>query len=238
MYRQLDSDQITITAHRLAQRIGERFPESGLSRVSQELCALSEGSGQRAADLRRPNWTIRTMVGVALLLIFIVAGSTVLFSIRPLTLASSVADFLQGLDAAINDVVFLGLGVFFLITLESRLKRRIALGGLAELRSVAHIIDMHQLTKDPEQVIGATPATPSSPVRTMTRADLARYLDYCSELLSITNKLAALYVQSLNDPVVLDSANGIQALTVGLSGKIWQKIMILDAIAAPLEPSR
>jgi hypothetical protein len=71
----------------------------------------------------------------------------------------------------------------------------------------------------------------------MTRGDLARYLDYCSELLSITSKLAALYVQSLNDPVVLESVNGIQALTLGLSGKIWQKIMILDAIAAPIGPS-
>src|SRR5262249_2676199 len=151
------------------------------------------------------------------LLISIVAVSTLLLSIRPLTLASSVSDFFQGLDAAINDVIFLGLGIFFLVTLESRLKRRLALRGLDELRSIAHIIDMHQLTKDPEYVIGATAPTPSSPPRTMTRLELARYLDYCSELLAITNKLAALHVQSLNDPVVLDSANGIQALTVGLS---------------------
>lgn len=238
MYRQLDPGQITNTARRLAQRISERFPESGLSRVSQELYALSEGSEQRAAELRGSNWKIRTIVGAGLLVIVIAVVSTVLLSIRPLTLASSVSDFFQGLDAAINDVVFLGLAVFFLVTLESRLKRRVALRGLNELRSLAHIIDMHQLTKDPEHVIAAGSTTPSSPARTMTRVDLARYLDYCSELLSITSKLAALYVQSLNDPVVLDSVNGIQALTVGLSGKIWQKIVILDAIAAPPEPSR
>jgi hypothetical protein len=238
MYRQLDSDQITITARRLALRIGERFPDSGLNRVSQELCVLSEGSGKRATELRRSNWRIRAAVGAGLLLISVVAVSTVLLSIRPLALASSVSDFFQGLDAAINDVIFLGLGVFFLLTLESRLKRRLALRGLDELRSIAHIIDMHQLTKDPEYAIGAAAPTPSSPARTMTRLELARYLDYCSELLSITNKLAALHVQSLNDPVVLDSANGIQALTLGLSGKIWQKIMILDTIGIPLEPSR
>ena len=74
--------------------------------------------------------------------------------------------------------------------------------------------------------------TASSPPRTMTRLELARYLDYCSELLAITSKLAALHLQSMNDPVVLDSVNGIQGLTVGLSGKIWQKIMILDSVAA------
>jgi hypothetical protein len=56
--------------------------------------------------------------------------------------------------------------------------------------------------------------------------------------LSITSKLAALYVQSLKDPVVLESVNGIQALTIGLSGKIWQKIVILDTIVASRQPDR
>ena len=236
MYRQLDSRQITATARRLAERIGERFPGSGLSRVGQEVCAMSEGSEERAALLRRSNWRIRAGVSAALLLIFGVAVSTLLLTTRSLTLVTSVSDFFQGLEAAINDVIFLGLGVFFLVTFESRLKRRVALRGLDELRSIAHIIDMHQLTKDPEHVLGAATTTPSSPARTMTQGDLARYLDYCSELLAITSKLAALHVQSLNDPVVLESVNGIQALTVGLSSKIWQKIMILDAIAAPRKP--
>src|SRR5436309_11801933 len=226
MYGQLDSHQITATAHRLAERIGERFPGSGLSQIGHEVCAMSQGCEQRVALLRRSNWWIRAGVTAGLLLIVSVAVSTMFLSIRPLTLASSVSDFFQGLDAAINDLIFLGLGVFFLVTLESRLKRRVALRGLDDLRSIAHIIDMHQLTKDPEHVVGAVTTTPSSPSRTMTRGDLARYLDYCSELLSITSKLAALHVQSLNDPVVLESVNGIQALTVGLSGKIWQKIMI------------
>ena len=61
----------------------------------------------------------------------------------------------------------------------------------------------------------------------MTRVDLARYLDYCSDLLSITSKLAALYVQSVNDPIA-DWSTEHEALTVGLSSKIWQKIVILD----------
>ena len=121
---------------------------------------MSEGSEQRAALLRQSNWRIRAAVIAGVLVILIAAVSTVLLSIRPLTVASSVSDFFQGLDAAINDVVFLGLGVFFLVTLESRLKRRVALRGLDELRSVAHIIDMHQLTKDPEHV-----SAPSRPLR-------------------------------------------------------------------------
>jgi hypothetical protein len=50
---------------------------------------------------------------------------------------------------------------------------------------MAHIVDMHQLTKDPEQLVGGGPRTRSSPKRTMTPFQLARYLDYSTELLAI-----------------------------------------------------
>ena len=66
----------------------------------------------------------------------------------------------------------------------------------------------------------------------MSRTQLPRYLDYCSELLALTSKLAALHAQNLNDAVVLSAVNDIEALTADLSRKIWQKISIL-AMAAP-----
>ena len=128
-------------------------------------------------------------------------------------------------------MVFLGLSIFFLLTVEGRFKRRAALRALHELRSIAHVIDMHQLTKDPEQLLSPAMAIASSPSRGMTRFGLARYLDYCSEMLSITNKVAALYVQYLDDAVVLSAVNNIQSLATGLSAKIWQKIVILDTLA-------
>jgi hypothetical protein len=65
----------------------------------------------------------------------------------------------------------------------------------------------------------------------MTRFELARYLDYCSEMLSLISKLAALYVQSFDDGTVLAAVSDVQGLTNGLSGKIWQKIVILDTAA-------
>jgi hypothetical protein len=95
-----------------------------------------------------------------------------------------------------------------------------------------HIVDMHQLSKDPEHLLGPAMPTESSPRRSFTRFELARYLDYCSELLSLTSKLAALHVQYLDDEVVLDAVNDIETLAASLSNKIWQKIMILD-IAVP-----
>jgi hypothetical protein len=139
----------------------------------------------------------------------------------------SLAEWLQGVEAAINELIFFGLAVFFLTSLETRFKRRSALRMLHQFRSLAHIVDMHQLTKDPEHVLHQVTRTPSSPVRVLTRADLTRYLEYCSELLALVSKLAALHAQDLQDGVVLAAVNDVESLTADLSRKVWQKITIL-----------
>jgi len=65
----------------------------------------------------------------------------------------------------------------------------------------------------------------------MSKFELTRYLDYCSEMLSLTSKLAALYAQELPDGVVIDAVNEIENLTGNLSRKIWQKISIVESFA-------
>jgi hypothetical protein len=133
------------------------------------------------------------------------------------------------MEAGINDIVLVGAAIFFLITFETRYKRGRALKSLHELRSIAHIIDMHQLTKDPERITNKHYfMTGTSPKTTMTRFELRRYLDYCSEMLSLTGKIAALYVQDFNDSVALASVNEVETLCTGLSRKIWQKVLILQ----------
>jgi hypothetical protein len=229
MFHELDAGRITVTAREIGRRIAERFPGSGLSDVSAGLCELAEATARRAEDLRRPDWRIRAGVAAAVVVI-VTIGVLAGFTVRVPGGTMTLSELAQGLEAAVSDVVFLAIALFFLLSLETRSKRRLALRGLTDLRSIAHVIDMHQLTKDPEIEWRLSAGDAD---RTMTRVELARYLDYCSELLSITSKLAALHLQAFSDPIVLDSVNGIQALTLGLSGKIWQKIMILDLIAAP-----
>jgi hypothetical protein len=132
------------------------------------------------------------------------------------------------IESGISNVVFVGIAINFLLSIETKVKRRRALRMIHQLRSVAHVVDMHQLTKDPERLTSPAPDTQSSPERTMTPAQLGRYLDYCSELLSVTSKLAALLVQRFSDEVILDAVNDIETLATGLSGKIWQKIRLVD----------
>jgi len=226
LYRRLDGTHIVETLRRLEHRIGERFPGSGLSRVCADLLAAATESMARVAIFRRPNLPLR--VGSWALIGAI--AFTVLEALVHLPLAlrwEEFAVFLQS-SQAIQNVVFLGLAVLFLANVETRIRRRRTLAAIHELRSIAHIVDMHQLTKDPDQVVADGSATRSSPERTMTRFELSRYLDYCAELLALTSKVAALYVQDFQDPVVLEAVNDVEALSTGLSSKIWQKIMILD----------
>lgn len=228
IYRVLDEAKIIVTLERLRNRIGERFPGSGLEEVAGELITVGREVSVCAAYIRSPNWPLRIGTGL------VVAGmiAVLVLAAMNLQLPESVggADIIQLLEAGINDIVFFGIAVFFLLTIEARLKRRQALGAIHQLRSLAHVVDMHQLTKDPDGLLSSEPSTPSSPERTMAPSELGRYLDYCSELLSVTSKLAALLVQDFNDEVVLGAVNEIEELTTGLSGKIWQKIQLLERV--------
>ena len=112
--------------------------------------------------------------------------------------------------------------------LEDRLKRDRTLRMVHKLRTVAHIVDMHQLTKDPEAIITGAPPTASSPARTLSEAELRRYLDYSCELLALVGKVAALYAEGFADPVILDAVDDLEDLTAGLIGKIWQKLMMME----------
>lgn len=228
-YSELDSGPICSTIAILAQRIHERFPGAGLSLVAAELVHVGQHNQAIVERLRRPLWWVRSLTAltIGMLVALVVWAATHLMHMA-VGGTTRAGELLQGVDAASNELLFLSVAVLFLVSLEVRIKRRIALRMLHQLRSIAHVVDMHQLTKDPENVLCPLPTTASSPRRTLSRAQLGRYLDYCSELLALTSKLAALHAQHLQDPVVLDAVNDIESLTSDLSRKIWQKITILD----------
>ncbi|AEE50532.1 hypothetical protein [Haliscomenobacter hydrossis] len=234
-YSELRPDMLMITLHKLQHRIAERFPEAGLGRVAKELTELGHYGIKIYARLRQPIWSLRILTGISIVTLIVVVVVLVWNSIEDFShQTDGWSDFLQGLEAAINEIIFLSIAIFFLGSLEMRFKRSLALRSLHALRSLAHVVDMHQLTKDPAVILAGTSFRPteSSPARSMTPYQLTRYLEYCSEMLSLTSKLAAMHVQYFDDPVVLDAVNDIESLTQGLSNKVWQKIMILD-LAGP-----
>ncbi len=228
-YRSLNADRIEATLETLHQRIQERFPNRGLANLCKQLLEIAREDKRKLSYVARPNIWLRIGVGVAIALgalglLAFAFGMTIM----GLEFGREVSNVLQGVDAAVNTIALSGAASWFLLNLESRWRRRAVLNDLHELRSIAHVVDMHQLTKDPTQLWKGYSSTASSQVHDMTEFELIRYLDYCSEMLSLTGKLAALYMQDMRDPVIIEAVNEIEDLTTSLSRKIWQKIMILQ----------
>jgi hypothetical protein len=229
MYHELRLEHIVATAEKLQQRIAERFPGSGLSQIASELVRIAQETGPVLTRMRRPHRIVQTAVVIAVILLVAIPGVLIITRGLPALEIDGLGGLLQVVESAIQDIVFISVALYFLLTLETRLDRRVSIRELQRLRNIVHIIDMHQLTKDPEHLISPNLTTPSSPDRKLTHFEMSRYLDYCTELLSLSSKVAAVHVQSVNDPVVLNAVNDIENLAASLSNKIWQKIVIIDA---------
>jgi hypothetical protein len=233
-YRHLDSQKIIETVQMLKARIERRFPEAGLSKLASELLKVAEETVARTEWIQRPHLPLRA-AALVLSLAIIALLVLMLVHIRQFRF-EDYTNFIQAFEASISSVVFIGAAILFFVSWENRIKRRRALKAVHELRAMAHIVDMHQLTKDPESYFA--PSSPASaPVkRRMTPFELNRYLDYCSETLALVSKIAALYVQDFQDPVLLDAVDDIEDLVAGFSRKIWQKITILETLGRVAEP--
>jgi hypothetical protein len=221
-YRELESNEIIHTIVELHLRISQRFPKSDLSNVCEELLVVAKETEAKSLAVNRANYPLRAIIVV----LIAIAAAIVVFLIHAVQVKTGeveLINLLQGLEAGTNLVIFISIAIYFLFSLESRMARTRALNDLNESRSIVHVIDMHQFSKDPSELLS------SDSTEGMTRTDLTRYLGFCSVMLSLGAKLAALYAQHLPDEVVIDAASDLQNVAGGLSLKIWQKISILES---------
>jgi len=235
-YERLDGTEVRAVISYLGERIDTYLPRHpGLRAATEELGKVIDAllDRRRRAPVQRAAllWLSRVLIVV------VVAVSVVAVAIAvrdAVARAGSIAAFewLPVVESLINDLVFAGIAIWFLLSLADRVVRNDLIRRLHRLRSLAHIIDMHQMSKDPAALLPATrPGTVAgdevvSP-RTMSVRDYALYLDYCSELLSLCSKAAALCAEESTDALVLDTVSEIENLTTGMSRKIWQKISLL-----------
>jgi len=239
-YSTLDEREILATIERLHGRIEERFPHASLTNVAAELVQVGRQHAANVQSVHRADWKLR---GLSALLLLLGVGALVLLlaSVRRYEPENMhLLDLLQSVESGLSMLFLLAASVVLLTSLELRRKRARCLQALHQLRALAHVVDMHQLTKDPEHAMRPGGDTRSSPKRQLTPFELTRYLDYCSEMLALMGKLAALYAQNFPDPEAVAAVDAIETLTTGLSRKIWQKIMILadhpEAAAARPKP--
>ena len=215
-YAELRSQEIIQTSDGVLEAIAERFPGSGLSGIA---CEIHERAGQMDAGIAaimRPRKTIRVLSAMltALLVLLALVLLSLFFRMILYNLHAEfrMEEFLQAIDAVISAIVLLGGGLFFVVSAERRQRRKDSLRQLHTLRALAHVIDMHQLKKDP--LISRRPAE-----------RVPEYLDYCSDLLNIIGKMAAYYEAHIDDSEVREATADVEALTTSLSRKIWQKIL-------------
>ena len=225
----LDADRILATSERLGRRVGERFPDSGLRRVSGQLVELASRAKATTLWIARPHSGLRAISFGVIGTIVVASLVVIVGSVRSNQGPHDLGDVVQSLEAAMNGLVLLGAAIWFFVSIETRFKRGRVLKALHELRTLAHLIDVHQLTKDPDVIGPEALPTASSPERTLTPWQVGRYLDYCTEMLSLTGKIAALYSDGFSDPEAVDAVTDLEALTNALQHKIWQKIVLLES---------
>jgi hypothetical protein len=226
---QLAALHVGHTVDHLERRIRARFGDRGLTRAALDLRRLVDEvesvTEQSNVRLRRTTLIARTTS------VTIVVATVVLLTF---SLRNAIRDGLERsedwvplIESVINDLVFSSIAMLFLWAFPERRERRTLLRLLHRLRSLAHVIDMHQLSKDPEQVSPGYTRTSESVTHGLDADQLHHYLDYCSEMLSLTAKTAALCAEHSTDEVILNTISTLETMTTELSNKIWQKISLL-----------
>jgi hypothetical protein len=226
---ELEPDRIVMTIELLTERIETRLPHRNLPKVARDTRAAAAEAVSLAKSIPEPILWIRIFSAV-LAMAMIAVVIKVAYHLK-FTLADGWA-MLDGINSGISTLIYLALAVLFLVTLEMRIKRRRALRALQELRALAHVIDMHQLSKDPQWHEHRESSPWDKESEHMDPYLLGRYLDYCCDLLAMIGKLAALYAQNSQDGVVLQAVEEVENLTSTLATKIWQKIMLIDTLQA------
>jgi hypothetical protein len=231
----LDPDKLRATAEQLARRIDERFPGSGLHAVCVKLVARAAHADEVCVAIRKPNLGMRVLSASVITLIVAgaIGAAVVSFQIGG-SERFGLGELIQVSEALVNDLILLGAAIYFFVMLERRAKRGRVIEAVSDLRSLAHLIDVHQLAKTPE-TLGRHRQTASSPKRSLAPWELGRYLDYCSEMLSLTGKVGALYADAFEDSQALEAVTDLEELTIGLQRKIWQKLVTLESRAARLK---
>ena len=149
----LDSAYVEETVGRLEARIRARFPDRRLGDAAHSLRTavpqIHEGFEASKSRRRHIRWAARAASAV----IVLAALAALVLALRDPVLhgTDSSVDWLPIIESTVNDLIFGSIAVFFLWALPERLERRTLLDLLHRLRSLAHVVDMHQLDKDPEQ---------------------------------------------------------------------------------------
>lgn len=227
----IQHEKIVASLAQLAQRIEERFPNSGLLQLTQEIQSEVKGIPDSFVVISQ---SPRAFGFFKFLVIALVIGAIagMVSQIEMTQDFWTAGVFSQVLASLVQLAVYVGILILFVFTFEKKVKTKKALACMNAYREFAHLIDLHQLAKDPTTFLKNYQPSSASRKNDLGKFLMSRYLAYCNELLSFLGKATALYVHQFPFEPLMSAADQIEDLTTGLSIRIWQKnsVLIQDKI--------
>ena len=129
----------------------------------------------------------------------------------------NISDLFEAADAGFNMLVGLAGVLWFLVTIDARVKRKQALAHIGELLEFIQIIDVTQLYYTPELY-----KSNASPDSTRSRFDHT-YLLFCNEMLGVIGNLAPLYTRGNMDDSVWRATSDVIMLANAIQGRLFAK---------------
>ncbi len=221
----IDTARIIETAENLAGQIGERLPGSSLAALAVELVRIAHATEERARQARKPILAIRAgsflAIGACVVLL-----SFIMMHVHARWEFSTIGEFFGATDAGFNLVALLAGAIWFLATIEARIKRKRALGAIEELREFIHVIDVTQLYYTPDFF-----KTESQPAHSSLKFD-ANYLMFCTQMLGLIGNLAPLYTRGAAGDSILRAVSDVELLAIAITTKLQSKAESVRAAAA------
>jgi hypothetical protein len=213
----LDPSRIVETAENLARRVSEKLPESNLAGLAVELAGIARVTDERTHRASTPIYVIR----VACVLATVVSLLGLFFLVRHIHTRwefGTITEVFESADAGVNILIVLAGGLWFLITLEARVRRKQALAFIGELLEFVQLIDVTQLYHTPEFYTSEHSAGGTAP-----RFDDNTYLLFCTEMLAVIANLAPLYTRANMDDSVWRAASDVVMLANTIEGRLLSK---------------
>ena len=135
--------------------------------------------------------------------------------------------FSDATDAGFNLLVVLAGALWFLVTIEARLRRKKALDCLEELREFIHVIDVTQLYYTPD-LYNADPASSHSSLNLDYN-----YLLFCTQMLGVISNLAPLYIRGAAGDSILRAVSEVEMLAIAIIAKQLSKAESVREVSTP-----
>jgi hypothetical protein len=226
-----DPAKLMDTIERVVAQIETEFPRADLLQVGRSVLEQARKAEARSSLIQKTNPWLRIGIVLVLALGF-TAAFFVVQKIRRFPDTGDLFVIFQGLEAVLNVVILSGAAVFSIVTIETRWQRKAALKEINATISLIHVVDMHQLGKH-AIIAEMRSATQDDLLKDgyYTLAQINRYFDFCSELMSLAAKITLIYEEKLADTVITDAATAAAQLATALSNETYQKMILMDRAA-------